>query len=55
MTLTFDIFLVHWNHFVILKNRLLLKPMLGGVAGVAHSITGHEQTQMKELVIFISI
>ena len=29
--------------------------MLGGVAGVAHSITGHEQTQLTESVIFISL
>ena len=30
------------NHF---ENIVPLKPVLGGVAGVAHFITGHEQIQ----------
>ena len=31
--------------FSPLKNSVPLKLVLGGVAGVAHFITGHEQTQ----------
>ena len=27
----------------LLENTALLKPVLGGMAGVAHFITGHEQ------------
>ena len=27
------------------ENRVMLKPVLGGVADVAHLITGHKQTQ----------
>ena len=34
------------------ENRVLLKPVLGGVAGVANSITGHEQTQVNRVCYF---
>ena len=36
-------FLVLWDHPVHFCH--LIKPVLGDVAGVAHSFTGHEQTQ----------
>ena len=48
-------FLVLWdlkfnlNHF---ENRVLLKPVIAGVASVAHFITGHEQTQLKRVRYF---
>ena len=29
------------------ENRVLIKPVLGGVAGVAYFITGHEHTQLN--------
>ena len=35
-------------------NRVLFKPVLGGVAGVAHFITGHVHTQLESSV-FISL
>ena len=31
--------------FQLLENRVPLKPVLEGVAGDSHIITGHEQTQ----------
>ena len=33
----------------------LIKPVLGGVVGVAHLITGHEQTNTTESAIFIAL
>ena len=33
------------NSFLVVKNRVPLKPVLEGVAGVSHLITGHEQNQ----------
>ena len=38
--------------FSHLKIRVPLKPVLGGVAGVAHYITGHEQTQLNRVCYF---
>ena len=39
------------NEFILryFENRVLLKPMLGGVASVAYFITGHEQTHLNQV------
>ena len=34
------------------KKRVLPKPVVGGLAGVALFITGHEQTQLTESAVF---
>ena len=34
------------------EKRVLLKPVLGGVASVAYFITGHEQTQCNRVCYF---
>ena len=34
-----------FSSFLVIVNRVPLKPVLGGVASVAHTIAGHEQTQ----------
>ena len=38
-----------YSHF---ENRVLLKSVLGGVAGFAHFITGQEQTQLNLVCYF---
>ena len=43
------------EYIFILENRIPLRPVLGGVSGVALFITGHEQTQKTEFAIFISL
>ena len=35
------------------ENRILLKPALGAVAGVARFITGHEHTQLNRVCHFL--
>ena len=43
------------SSFSHLKIRVPLKPLLGGVTGVAQVITSHEQTKKTEFAIFISL
>ena len=38
-----------YSHF---ENRILFKSVLGGFAGVAHFITGHEQTHLNRVSYF---
>ena len=44
-------FFVEFN-FSYFENTALLKPVLGGVAGVAYFVTGHEQTQYNRVCYF---
>ena len=38
------------NHF---ENKMLLEPVVGGVARTAHVITGHEQTQLNRVCCYL--
>ena len=37
---------------LVTENRVQLKPVLVGVAGVAHSISGHEHSQLNGVCYF---
>ena len=38
--------------YIHFENRVMLQLVLGGVAGVSHSSTGHEQTQLNRVCYF---
>ena len=52
---------IFWSYGIIefissyFENRVLLKPVLGGVASVACFTTDHEQTQLNRVCTFISL
>ena len=54
MQIIFSGLLGSLSSFESFENRDPLKPVLGGVAGVARLMTGHDRLNKSEVAIFIS-